>query len=202
MTEELLPFCACGECGLRVTKKSNMFIKGHNRRGIPHTQKAKKKMSDTSTGIPLPPRTPEHCAALSDSMKNSDANKAQIESMRGIPNSPEHNAAISKGKTGVPRKPNSPEHNAAISTANKESGAVKANNEKQRGGFDIVKHHHIYDHSDLSKYTIEMTRQKHARLHRQMRSLNIQVPHINTGHENNEELELMEYIKTITSKPL
>lgn len=182
MTEELLPFCACGECGLRVTKKSNMFIKGHNRRGIPHTQKAKKKMSDTSTGIPLPPRTPEHCAALSDSMKNSDANKAQIESMRGIPNSPEHNAAIS--------------------TANKESGAVKANNEKQRGGFDIVKHHHIYDHSDLSKYTIEMTRQKHARLHRQMRSLNIQVPHINTGHENNEELELMEYIKTITSKPL
>lgn len=32
MTEELLPFCECGECGLRVTKKGNRFITGHNSR--------------------------------------------------------------------------------------------------------------------------------------------------------------------------
>lgn len=34
MTEELLPFCECGECELRVTKKGNKFRSGHNKSNL------------------------------------------------------------------------------------------------------------------------------------------------------------------------
>lgn len=52
-------------------------------------------------------------------------------------------------------------------------------NENMRGGNDICDHHYIYDHSDLSKYTMKMTRSRHQRLHWLMRKSNIKVPHIN-----------------------
>lgn len=51
--------------------------------------------------------------------------------------------------------------------------------ENQRGGNDICNHHYIYDESDLSKYTMKMTRSAHARLHWLMRKSGIIVPHIN-----------------------
>lgn len=44
---------------------------------------------------------------------------------------------------------------------------------------DIVRHHYIYDHSDLSKNTIEMTRSDHSKLHALFRKLGYIVPHIN-----------------------
>lgn len=34
MEHEELPFCECGDCGLRVTKPGNRFIIGHNNRGV------------------------------------------------------------------------------------------------------------------------------------------------------------------------
>ena len=37
MTESLLPFCEC-ECGKRVSKPENKFIRGHNRRGKDHSK--------------------------------------------------------------------------------------------------------------------------------------------------------------------
>lgn len=94
MNEEL-PFCECG-CGERVANRGNRFLRGHQFRGKHHTIKAKKKIVTAKTGVSLPP---EHCAAIStakmghevseDTRKtiseaniNSDANKAQIESMR------------------------------------------------------------------------------------------------------------------------
>jgi len=55
----------------------------------------------------------------------------------------------------------------------------KLAHEKQRGGNDIVKHHYIYDHNELLKYTTEMTRSKHAKIHAAMRKEEIVVPHIN-----------------------
>ena len=153
MTEEL-PFCECGECGLRVTKKGNRFIHGHNRRGIHHSH-----------------TTPAQIAA-------DDAR-------RGIPRSLEVGAAVSAAKLGKPH------------TSPAQIAADKANAERQRGGDDLVNHHYIYDESDLSKYTMEMTRSQHMSLHRNMQLLGLKIPHINTGHENEDELKLMEYIKKI-----
>lgn len=49
-----------------------------------------------------------------------------------------------------------------------------------RGGNDIVGHHYIYDHSDLSKNIMKMTRSMHMRLHNLFRKYGIEIPHINT----------------------
>ena len=158
-------------------------------------------ISAAAKGVPKPPRTPEHCAALS-----------KVKTGVSLP--PEHCAAISAATKGVPRKPFTPERCAALSAAKMghevsdetratmaiarlNSDAAKAVYKNQRGGYDIVKHHNIYDHNDLSKYTIEMTRSQHTTLHNRMRGLNVRVPHINTGHETEDELKLMEYIKKI-----
>lgn len=134
-------------------------------------------------------RTPEHGAAIS-------------KGKTGIPNTPEHNSALSKAKLGVP---NSPEHNDAISkgrknsdavkadadsrrgiprtpevcSAIKNSEAVKANADEMRGGYDIVDHHMIYDHADLSRNIMEMTRSMHMKLHQLFRKHGIVIPHIN-----------------------
>lgn len=43
----------------------------------------------------------------------------------------------------------------------------------------LVHHHYIYDESDLSKYTILMSRSKHTTLHNNMRKAEIKIPHIN-----------------------
>ena len=51
-----------------------------------------------------------------------------------------------------------------------------------RGGNDICKHHYIYDHSDLTKYTMLVTRSDHQKLHWNMRKMNIKIPYIN-GNE-------------------
>lgn len=53
--------------------------------------------------------------------------------------------------------------------------------ERQRGGNDIVRHHYIYDHSDLTKNIIRMTRSMHTSLHNLFRKYGIEVPHINMG---------------------
>lgn len=177
------------------------------------------------------PRTPEHCVNLSKSLKNSDAVKAYAKARigvprtpetcdrisaatLGVPKSPEHCTSLSKALLGIPKPPRTPEHNAELSKVHTGvplspehiAAVIKGQEEAgifemMRGGNDIVGHHHIYDHDDLSKYTIEMTRSQHGRLHRNMHLLGLKVPHINTGHKNEEELKLMGYIKKIESEP-
>ena len=63
----------------------------------------------------------------------------------------------------------------ALSVALRNSEAVDA----MRGGHDIVNHHFIYDHSDLSLNTVEMTRSDHGKLHKLLQKLKYIVPHIN-----------------------
>lgn len=135
------------------------------------------------------PKSLEHIAAMSVGIRNSDAVKAANEAktgvplssehcdaisaaQRGVPKSPEHCVAISKGKKSVPQ---TPEHSAAALIAREEAGVYDA----QRGGYDTVKHHYIYDHSDLSLNTIQMTRSDHMKLHRLLQKLSYIVPHIN-----------------------
>lgn len=44
---------------------------------------------------------------------------------------------------------------------------------------DTVNHHYIYDHNDLTKYTMKMKRAAHTKLHWLMRKAEIEIPHIN-----------------------
>lgn len=149
-------------------------------------------------------RTPEHCAALSRSKKNSEAAKAAAEAQKGIPLSPEHIAAISAATKGVPKPPRTPEHCAALSKAHKDvslsiehraaisealknSEAAKIAVNKTRGGHDIVEHHYIYDHNDLSKNTVGITRSDHAKLHNVLQKLGYIVPHINMKEQLDED---------------
>ena len=117
-------------------------------------------------------RSPEHNAAMSEIITNSKAANAANDARRGVPRPPEVGAKISKSKKGVS---NSPEHNAAIKIGMEESGA----NDKMRGGDDIVTHHYIYDHDDLSLNTVKMTRSDHTSLHNVLRNLGYIVPYIN-----------------------
>ena len=94
MTE--LPFCECGECGLRVTKPGNRFIKGHNGKdippsdatiaasikackGIPFSDEHKLKLSKVHTGVPL---SDDHCKAISRLLKGKPKSSNQIIAMR------------------------------------------------------------------------------------------------------------------------
>lgn len=181
MPEKLLPFCECG-CGQRVSKVGNRFILGHNGRGVPHTSPAQiaadKAESERRRGVT---RSPECIAAIS-------------KSLLGVPKSPEHCDALSTAKQGIPHTtpaqivadklqseaqrgiPLSPEHIAAIKKGQEDSGMY----EIMRGGDDIVNHHYIYDHSDLSLNTVKMTRSDHSKLHILLRKIGYVVPHINT----------------------
>ena len=47
------------------------------------------------------------------------------------------------------------------------------------GGNDLVNHHYIYDHDDLSCNTVKMTRSDHTSLHNLFRKLGYKTPHIN-----------------------
>ena len=159
MTEEL-PFCECGECRLRVTKLGNRFIHGHHRRGKHHT--------------------PETCTAISEGIRNSDAVKAKNDAQIGIPLPPEACAKMSVAHTGIPH---TPEHCAATIRGQEEAGMY----EVMRGGNDVVGHHYLYDHSDLSKNTVKMTRSDHTSLHNILRKLGYIVPHINVSDDQSKE---------------
>lgn len=137
------------------------------RMGRKTPDKTRKKISDAMMGVP---KSPEHCAAISAGHRNSDAVKAKNEAQKGVP--------ISKGV------PKSPEHIAAALKGREEAGVYEA----MRGGFDIVNHHYIYDHSDLSKNIVQMTRSDHASLHNVLRKLGYIVAHVNAPDEPKGEL--------------
>ena len=91
---------------------------------------------------------------------------------RGVPHSPEHCAAISAALKGVPK---SPEYRSVM----RNSDAIKANVDAMRGGDDIVYHHTLYDHFDLTLNRVAITRSNHAMGHNVLRMLGIDIPHIN-----------------------
>ncbi len=191
-----MSLCECG-CG-REVKPGRRFISGHNGRGVPRSPEVCAAISKAKLGIPHTSeaaiaadkanaerrrgvsRSLETCAKISKATHGiPHTSPAQIaaykingEKMLGVTLSPETCAAISSAKKGVPL---SPEHCAAIKKSLEDSGA----NEAKRGGHDICKHHYIYDHDDLSKNTIGMTRSDHSKLHCLLRKLGYIVPHIN-----------------------
>ena len=72
-----------------------------------------------------------------------------------------------------------PDNRAAQSDRINSSYAHAVASEVMRGGSDIVSHHTLYDHDDLSLNTYLMTRSQHASLHSWLRSEGISVEHIN-----------------------
>jgi hypothetical protein len=146
----------------RTPETCDAISKGQ--KGIPKSPEACAAMSKAHTSIPL---SPEHCAAIAKCLKNSDAVKSFADSRRGVPRTPEARASISKGMEGVPR------------TSEAQIAADKAHGDAQRGGYDVVNHHYLYDHSDLSLNTVGMTRSDHTRLHWLLWKLGVEVPHIN-----------------------
>lgn len=176
MTNEDLPFCECG-CGKRVSKVGNRFIIGHHGKGVP--------------------RTSEHCTALSAALMGhsvSDKTRAKMSTTRkkafvdgkitlpirkGVTLSSETRKKMSDAQTGVPKPPRTSEHCTAMSQSIRNSDAAHRNYDSMKGGNDIVNHHYTYDHSDLTKNTIKMTRSDHMKLHHLLRKLGYIVPHIN-----------------------
>lgn len=189
--------CECG-CG-REVNPGRRFIHGHNRRGSKHSPESSIKMSKSASKRWLDQdnrniqskkmieyyRYPKNRDAASERTARyfEDQDARDLASKRMIEKwlDPEYRDSQSK------RIINSDEYKLIH----------EINIENMKGGNDILKHHHIYDHNDLSKYTIEITRSEHGRLHRNMKFLGIKVPHINTGYENEDELQLMEHIKKL-----
>lgn len=171
--------------------------------GVPRTPEARAAISKAKTGVPL---SPEHCTAMSAATlgvpHTSEAQLAADEAKRGVQLSPEWCAALSKSHIGHPV---SEETRVAIATGRLNSNKVKTHNESMRGvprlpehiasmkkgmeesgmyenmrcGNDICEHHYIYDHADLSKNTVGMTRSDHSKLHHLLKRLGYIVPHIN-----------------------
>ena len=167
--EEELPFCECGECGLRVTKKGNRFITGHNRRGKVNSPEHNAAISRSHIDIT---HTPETCATMS-----------RVHT--GVSLSPEHIAARTKGQKGKSRIPRTPEQCDEMSNTMRNSDKHKAAMYKFCGGYDIIMHHYLYDDADLSKYTMSMTRAEHTRMHNYMREDGYEVTHINSREDDN-----------------
>lgn len=126
------------------------------------SEETRLKISKTKTGTTL---SDEHKAKISKSLEGNQRTK-------GFHHSDKTCKQMSESHTGMVF---SDEH--IVNMKNSES--AKASQDKQRGGNDMVKHHYIYDHSDLSKYTMKVTRSKHAKIHAWMRKAGIVVPHIN-----------------------
>lgn len=188
--------CECG-CGEEV-KPGNMFINGHNRKGVTNSPEHCAAVSKATKGVPhtspaelaadeakrCVPRSPETCAKISRSLTGvplSPEHRSIISDTKTcVPLSPEHCVALSNAKTGISL---SSEHCDAISKAKRgvlhTSPAQIAADEAKRGGQDIVGHHYIYDESDLSLNTVQMTRSDHAKLHHLLRRVGYIVPHIN-----------------------
>lgn len=80
-------------------------------------------------------------------------------------------------------KPHSQGHCAAISAALMRHEVFEETRKKiadaMIGGDDIVWHRTLYDHANLSKNRVPMTRRSHTMGHRVLQKLGIEIQHIN-----------------------
>lgn len=113
--------------------------------------------------------------------KISEALSGENHPMYGKKHSLKTIAKISTTKKGIPL---SDAHKIILSTTTATAWrdhpeAWDEAIENMQGGDDIVNHHYIYDHDDLTKYIMRMTRKEHGKLHRNMQIIGLKVPHIN-----------------------
>ena len=167
--------CECG-CG-GYAKSGNRYICGHTWRGRTHTPETRAKLSESRIGVPLSDTTKLAMSKAGTGRIVSDETRLKLSrSLKRHVKSAAHRKALSHAKKGIPMSDDS---KLVMSIAHKNSDAAKANSENQRGGNDIVGHHFAYDHADISKYVMDLTRSEHTTLHNNMRILGLKVPHIN-----------------------
>lgn len=162
-TAIVMALCECG-CG-KLAKPGNRFILGHNTRVC-------NPMNN--------PDTIKKSAASRRGSKRTDAvrkrkSEAMIEYHREHSEMGQNQSEMMKDNPPMA----DPDTVKKQSRSMKNSTLARNESERQRGGNDVVDHHYIYDHSDLTKYTMKVTRSKHAKIHAWMRKSGIKVPHIN-----------------------
>ena len=171
-----LQLCECG-CG-EYAKLGNKYINGHQNCGRECSAKKRDKLSHSLKVYYQD--NPEAIKRLSELMignKVSDATRKNLsQSLMGHEVTDETRKKISESEMGC-----------YVSDETREKLSESLNEFYSK--FDdpgqlLVKHHYIYDHNDLSKYTTEMTRSRHSRLHMLMRKAGIIIPHINIKEVN------------------
>ena len=111
-----LPFCECGDCGLRVTKPGNRFISGHNRKkGDSKPAKLSREIRicalpscSVTFEVPVTNKRKYCCnkckyeglKGKNPYPRTEESRKNQSEALSGKPKSKEHRAALSKARIG------------------------------------------------------------------------------------------------------
>ena len=176
--------CKCG-CKTEIAD-NRTWAKGHNRRGVKHTEASIKKMRDSTLGYKHTPETIEKIRVTSSGRKHTPET---IEKLRIInlgntygsgnlgrkyaPETIEKNRIAHLGKTHTPE-----------TTKKMRLSQLKRYAEMENPGLEICNHHYIYDFNDLTKYTILVTRSEHTIIHNNLRAAGLEVPHINILKED------------------
>lgn len=187
--------CECG-CGQHVAV-GKRFVNGHQNRGKnnpmfgkTHPPEIREKISEAGRQRIWSEDTKEKLRITSTGRRHTIAACAKMsDSHMGVPLSDEHRHAISAGCSNQSHEMRDKKsrammgHPVSTETRRKISEANTGENHGMygiRGGNDMVKHHMIYDHGNLTKNIMTMTRSMHARLHQLFRKHGIEIPHINT----------------------
>jgi hypothetical protein len=200
--KEEQPFCECG-CGERVTKSGNRFISHHHRRGTTLSKEHLKKLRDRK----IPPEEMEKMKKYWADQNNRDAaSNRTSEYFKSVENRDNHSKIMLVYYEEHPEfgdnhsklmKDVWQDHPEVYDDRNERMGVRMKNlwsdhpdiwdrrNDMMRGGNDIVNHHYLYDHADLSKYTMFMTRSDHTAMHDRMHGDGYEVPHINSLNDGN-----------------
>ena len=168
-----LPFCECG-CGQRVKHEGDRFLHGHNNLKKPWKPKSKPQLCECGCGELTNPgrRFINGHGKRNETYWKTQQEPKLCECGCGELANPGMDYILWHNRRGK---------EMSISTRKMISEIVNAN---PYTGDSIVFHHYIYDHSDLSKYTMKVTRAKHAQIHAWVRKAGIVVPHINVKEDN------------------
>jgi len=161
--------CGCGE----YAKSGNRFINGHENRGRKPSSKTLVKISESLKDRAFSDDTR---AKMSVSGKIrppiSDKTRTKLSESKKGKNNPFH---------GKKHTPKSIKKMVDAASGENSSRYGKKHSqetiEKMKNAMDT--HHYIYDHNDLSKYTIKISKSDHTKLHNLLQKLGYMIPHIN-----------------------
>ena len=155
-----MKLCECG-CGREVAKEGNRFVRGHNRTGTTPCSETIKKMQIS--------QSERQAHTVMDKETRDKISFGLRLVHKNDPSLAEH---LSKVQTAVWDGDN--DRKTKLSDRMKKHYA-----DMEIPGNEMVGHHMIYDHNNLTKNVMPMTRSMHTRLHNLFRNNGIEIPHIN-----------------------